>query len=288
MKSDKSNSIEELTTAVYPDKILSAFGKPGLFITGTNTDIGKTTVTAALAGAFRRLNIRVGVCKAIASGCPKNPSRGNGKDFTDDDLLSPDAVLAATMAGLDPLNEEIMRVISPIRFAAPVSPHVAARIENREPDWKRLAYAMNYWRGACDFLLVEGAGGWLVPLNRRLFTIADLAQTLALPTVVVTGAYLGTLNHTSLTVESIRARNIPVAGLVANRVPIERDISIQSSLDELPHIMHTPMLAVLPQDSQVTLTHVPGNFVDALEPFARQWWKDVGKTRTQELGVRRL
>ena len=238
MKSDKSNMIQELNTTVYPDKILSAFGKPGLFITGTNTDIGKTTVTAALAGAFRRLNIRVGVCKAIASGCPKNPNRGNGGNFADDDLLSPDAALAATMAGLDPTNEDIMPVISPIRFAAPVSPHVAAQIENREPDWNRLAFAINYWRKACDFLLVEGAGGWLVPLNRRLFTIADLAQILALPTVVVTGAYLGTLNHTSLTVESIRARNIAIAGLVANRVPIERDISIQSSPDLLPRPQH--------------------------------------------------
>ena len=92
------------------------------------------------------------------------------------------------------------------------------------------------------------------------------------------GACLGTLNHTSLTVESIRARNIPVAGLVANRVPIERDISVQSSLDELPQLMHTPMLAVLPQDPQVTLTHVPTNFVDALEPFARQWWNNVARS----------
>lgn len=278
MKTDKFNETHELIAPVHPNKILSAFGRPGLFITGTNTDIGKTTVTGALAGAFRRLNIRVGVCKAIASGCPKNPDRGNGKHLTDDDLLSPDAVLAATMAGLDTTNEDIMRAISPIRFAAPVSPHVAAQIENREPDWNRLASAINYWRGACDFLLVEGAGGWLVPLNRRLFTIADLAQILALPTVVVTGACLGTLNHTSLTVESIRARNIPVAGLVANRVPIERDISVQSSLDELPQLMHTPMLAVLPQDPQVTLTHVPTNFVDALEPFARQWWNHVARS----------
>ena len=275
MKSDKAKLIQEIDSAPNPQKILSAFGKPGLFITGTNTDIGKTTVTAALAGAFRRLNIRVGVCKAIASGCPKHPDRGNGEHLRDDDLLSPDAALAATMAGLDPTDEHIMKVISPIRFAAPVSPHVAAQIEDREPDWNRLALAIQYWRDHCDFLLIEGAGGWLVPLNRRLFTIADLAQILALPTIVVTGAYLGTLNHTSLTVESIRARNMAVAGLVANRVPIERDISIQSSLDELPQLMHTPMLAVLPEDSQVTPTHVPANFVDALEPFARQWWNNI-------------
>lgn len=277
MKAVKSKLVPEIESTANPKKILSAFGKPGLFITGTNTDIGKTTVTAALAGAFRRLNIRVGVCKAIASGCPKNPNRGHSEHLTDDDLLCPDAALAARMAGLDPTDEAILKVISPIRFAAPVSPHVAAQIEQREPDWQRLATALDYWRDHCDFLLVEAAGGWLVPLNRRLFTIADLAQIVALPAVVVTGAYLGTLNHTSLTVESIRARNIIVAGLVANRVPMERDLSIQSSLDELPQLMHTPMLAVLPEDSQVSPTHLPANFVDAMEPFARQWWNNLSR-----------
>jgi dethiobiotin synthetase len=275
MKSDHSKPLQEIDPAEMPWKILSAFGKPGLFITGTNTDIGKTTVTAALAGAFRRLNIKVGVCKAIASGCPKNPNSGNHQNLQNDDLLSPDAALAAAMAGLDSTRDEIMTVISPIRFAAPVSPHVAAQIEGREPDWNRLAFALQYWRENCDFLLVEGAGGWLVPLNRQRFTIADLAQILALPTVVVTAAYLGTLNHTSLTVESIRARTLSLAGLVANRVPIERDISIQSSLDELPQLVQTPMLAVLPEDAQVSPTHVPGNFVDALMPFAQQWWDNI-------------
>ncbi|MGC8624590.1 MAG: dethiobiotin synthase [Phycisphaerae bacterium] len=258
--------------ATRPASILTAFGKPGLFITGTNTDIGKTTVTAALAGAFRRLHIRVGVCKAIATGCSIRPECGNTESLTDDDLMSSDALLPARIAGLDPTDEALLKVISPIRFAAPVSPHVAARLEQREPDWRRLATAMTYWRTHCDFLLVEGAGGWLVPLNSRLFTIADLATLLALPVVVVTGAYLGTLNHTSLTVEAIRTRNLPVAGLVANRVPIERDISVQSSLDELPHLMHTPMLAVLPNDPQISPTNVPATFIDALEPFARQWW----------------
>ncbi len=278
MKADHSNSNDVYEGLLNPNKILSAVGRPGLFITGTNTDIGKTTVTAALAGAFRRLNIRVGVCKAIASGCPKHPDRGNDVEFTDDDLLSPDAALAATMAGLDPCDQAILKVISPIRYAAPVSPHVAAQIEDRQPDWRRLAAAINYWRANCDFLLVEGAGGWLVPLNSRLFTIADLAQILALPVVIVTGAYLGTLNHTALTVESIRARHIPVAGLVANRVSIERDISIQSSLDELPLVMRTPMLAVLPEDARVTPTYLPSNFVDALEPYARQWWNSIHRS----------
>ena len=272
MKTHRYTSSHTNMNVVRPPSILTAFGKPGLFITGTNTDIGKTTVTAALAGALRRLNIRVGVCKAIATGCSRRPERPVAEVLTDDDLISADALLAARMAGLDTSDETLLKVISPIRFFAPVSPHVASRMEQREPDWQRLAAAMTYWREHCDFLLVEGAGGWLVPLNSRLFTIADLATRLALPVVVVTGAYLGTLNHTSLTIEAIRTRNLPVAGLVANRVPIERDISVQSSLDELPSLMHTPMLAVLPDDPQVSPTFVPASFVDALEPFARQWW----------------
>ena len=257
-----------------PAGILSAVGMPGLFITGTSTDIGKTTVTAALAGAFRRLNIRVGVCKPVASGCPRNPSHGKSKPASEDELFSPDAQLSAKMAGLELRDVALRNMISPIRYAAPVSPHLAAAIEGREPDWRRVADAITYWRANCDVLLVEGAGGWLVPLNDQLFMIADLAQILALPVVVVTGTYLGTLNHTALTVESIRSRKLQVAGLVANRVPKNIAASTHMHPDELERVTRAPLLAVLPERSGVPPTRIPQTFIDAMEPFARQWWND--------------
>ncbi len=258
-----------------PWKILKAFGGPGLFVTGTNTDIGKTTVTAALAGAFASLGIRVGVCKAVASGCPKHPDRGAAGALANDDLISPDASIAARMAGLDPSNEELRPMISPIRYAAPVSPHIAARIEGRPPDWKSLARAMEYWRTHCDFLLIEGAGGWLVPLDNRLFTVADMACIFALPVVVVTAAYLGTLNHTWMTTECIRHRNLALAGIVVNHVPDPPDMAAQTSVEELPHLVHAPLLAALPQVGQDCSGQIPATFVEALKPFAMQWWETV-------------
>lgn len=261
--------------ATDPWKILKAFNGPGLFITGTSTDIGKTTVTASLAGAFASLGIRVGVCKAVASGCPKHPQRGSVGALVNDDLLSPDAAISARMAGLDPSDDQVLRMASPIRYAAPVSPHIAARIEDRPPDWTALAGAMEYWRTHCDFLLVEGAGGWLVPLDNRLFTVADMASILALPVVLVTAAYLGTLNHTWLTAECIRHRNLPLVGLVANHVPDPPDMAATTSLEELPNIIHAPMLAQLSQVQQDCSTAIPESFVTALQPFARQWWETV-------------
>ena len=263
------------TVELDPWKILKAFSGPGLFITGTSTDIGKTTVTAALAGAFASLGIRVGICKAIASGCPKHPHRGSASALHNDDLLSPDATISARMAGLNPSDDQVLRFASPIRYAAPVSPHIAARIEDRPPDWTALARAMEYWRTHCDFLLVEGAGGWLVPLDNRLFTVADMASIFALPVVLVTAAYLGTLNHTWLTAECIRHRNLPLAGLVANHVPEPPDMAATTSLEELPHIIHAPMLAQLPQVPQDCSASIPESFVAALQPFARQWWETV-------------
>src|ERR1035437_10105783 len=102
-----------------PRALLRPYPGPGLFITATGTDVGKTTVTAALAAALHQLHIRVGLCKPIASGCPKNPNRGNDKNIalTDDDFLVPDSALAAQSAGLDPNDPTLLPSLAPIRYA---------------------------------------------------------------------------------------------------------------------------------------------------------------------------
>ncbi len=263
---------------VMDKKGIAPADMPGLFITGTSTDIGKSTVAAALAGAFRRCGLRVGVCKPIASGCPKYPDRGSSMHLDNADLMSPDATLAANYAGLK-LDDSLMPMISPVRYAAPVSPHVAARLESRPPDWKAINRAMEYWRANSDFIIVEGAGGWLVPLDDDYYTIADLAAALRLPTIIVNGVYLGSINHTWLTVESIRGRGLTVAGLVANQIPEPVDFAALSSIEELPLATGIPILAKMRHHPGATLTHIPNEFIDALEPFARQWWKKVKPTR---------
>src|SRR4051812_25621938 len=126
----------------HPRNFLHPFNGPGLFITATGTDIGKTVVTAALAGALRKLHVRVGIIKPIAAGCMKYAHRGNDPArLTDDDYIPSDAILAASAAGLPAQDASLHPYISPLRFGAPVSPHLAAQIEQRPANWQRVATA---------------------------------------------------------------------------------------------------------------------------------------------------
>ncbi|HVT81730.1 MAG TPA: dethiobiotin synthase, partial [Phycisphaerae bacterium] len=265
------------TSPHAPRTLLKPFSNPGLFITGTGTDVGKTLVTAALAAAFHALHVRVGVCKAIASGCPKRHHRAmtGTVPLSDDDLQSPDADIAARAAGLDPNDESLQPYISPIRFAAPVAPATAAKIEGREPDWTRLEAALAWWQENSQILLVEGSGGWYVPLDSHGYMIADLATALRLPVLVVTHAGLGAINHTLLTVHAIQERGLPVAGLVMNRIPPEgeRDLAIESNLQEIGKLSEIPVRGLLPDlGPEPTRQKVPEELVDAMMPFAREWW----------------
>lgn len=262
----------------HPRTLLRPYHRPGIFITGVGTDVGKTTVTAALAAALHRLGVRVGICKPVASGCPLRKGHQPASPSHDQDYLSPDAQRAARAAGLDPRDETILDYIAPVRFAAAVSPHVAARLEQREVDWHRVAKVLDYWEDNCDVLLIEGSGGWLVPLDSHDFTVADLAAALHLPVLVVTGVQLGCLNAAALTVQAIRQRNLAVAGLVINRVPPleDRDLAIETNLSELPRFCGVPVRAVLPEiptplaDQDET---VPNELVDLMYDFATEWWR---------------
>lgn len=263
----------------HPRAKLRAYNGPGLFVTGTGTDVGKTVVTAALAAAFHQLHVRVGICKPIASGCPKFSHRGNDPavPMVDDDFKSPDAEFAARAAGLDPRDEALLKYLSPIRYAVPVAPSVAARIEDRPPDWRRLEAALDWWQENSDVLLVEGVGGWYVPLDPTAhdFMIADLAAALRLPVLVVTTAKLGAINEMLLTVHAIQERNLPVVGLVINRVLPEgqRDVAMESNLTELPRLSGVPVRAVLPEmDARELEQDVPVALAEAMLPLAIEWW----------------
>jgi dethiobiotin synthetase len=258
----------------HPHALLRPYPAPGLFITATGTDVGKTTVTAALAAALHRLHFRVGLCKPIASGCPKDPNRANDPDvsLTDDDLLAPDSAIAARAAGLDPADPSLLPNLAPVRFAAPISPHLAAQIEQRAPDWRRVAAALDFWQENSDLLLVEGAGGWLVPLDEHDFMIADLAALLRLPVLVVTTAELGSINQTLLTIHSIRQRNLAVAGLVINRFPAKPTIIENFNLDELPRLCGVPLRATFSDLGQSPLpSPLPESLITAILPFATEW-----------------
>jgi dethiobiotin synthase len=251
----------------HPKAVLSAYKAPGIFITATSMDIGKTTVAAALAGALRQQGVRVGVCKPVAAGCVKRPDRGNLGVLTDDDYYSPDAALIAKMAGLSANDETLLRHMSPIRYGPSASPHVAARVEGRETNWHRVAAALDFWQENCDFLIVEGSGGWMVPLDHHDVTVADIAATLRLPVLVVTTPVLGTLNHTLLTVQAVRQKQLIAAGLVINMVPQKPDLAEQANLEELPRLTACPVRARLPKAKEIGSVEM-AEFVKLMGSFA--------------------
>lgn len=251
-----------------PRSLLRPYAGAGLFITGTSTDVGKTITTAALAAALHKLGARVGVCKPVASGCARRESQSPDQN---DHYDSSDALLLARAAGYDVADEMVMKYISPIRFGPAASPHIAAQMERRQPDYHRISEAINFWQENCDILLVEGAGGWHVPLDQHDFMISDLATLLRLPVLVVTTSVLGTLNHTMLTVHAIQQRSLAVAGLVINKVPPEpaRDFVMQNNLMELPRLCGVPTRALLPLHHGELTGSIPEEFVDAMRPFAQ-------------------
>jgi len=251
---------------------LSAYPAPGLFITATNTDVGKTTATAVLAAALHSLGKKVGILKPIASGCPKFPHRGNNPDFplADDDLIPLDVFLPAQSLNLDIQDETLLSFMSPLRYAAPVSPALAAELESRPADFSRVQRALDYWRSRADLLLVEGAGGWLTPLDAQDHMIADIAAALKLPVILVTTPGLGSINATLLTIESIRARKLEVAGLIINNVPPlqQQDLAIQSNLKEIPRLAGVPLLGLLPRLEKAPTHPLPAELMNPLLPFA--------------------
>jgi dethiobiotin synthetase len=256
-------------------QLLHRYSQPGIFVTATNTDVGKTTVCAALAGAMRQAGARVGTLKPVASGCMKYPDRGNAGSITDDDLIPSDSITVARMAGLNLDDEGLRSYMSPVRFAAPISPNLAAQLEGRTTDWERVARALDYWEEHCDTLIVEGAGGWMVPLDEHDFTIADLAATLKLPVLVVTTLGLGAISNTWMTVQAIRARNLVVAGLVINKVPATMGLLESTYLAEIPRVCGVPVRAVLPAMDHGIDTDVPQSFVAAMHDFAHTWMQTV-------------
>jgi dethiobiotin synthetase len=212
----------------------------GLFITGTDTGIGKTEVACALVSGARAAGLDVGAMKPAQSGVtPGAPSDA--------------ARLRAAAGGGDPFE-----LVCPYEFEAPLAPGVAARLTGVEVSLALILVAARRLAGRHTALLVEGAGGLLVPLTASQ-TYADLAVALGLPVLVVARAGLGTVNHAALTVEALRARGLAVAGLVLNRTGPVDDPSVPHNAAELERLTGARVLATLPYVHDIA----------AREPFLR-------------------
>ena len=204
---------------------------PGLFITGTDTEVGKTYVGALVARSLRAAGRRVGVYKPAASGC--RPEEGT--------LVSDDALQLWEAAGRPgPLER-----VCPQCFRAPLAPHLAAREEGKQFDADLLRTGIEYWQARSDVILVEGAGGLMSPLGDEEY-VADLACELGFPLVVVARNALGTINHTlqTLIAAATFRDGLDVAGVVLNHaVPPGDDASTASNRGELAARCVPPVLA---------------------------------------------
>jgi dethiobiotin synthetase len=190
----------------------------GLFVTGTDTGVGKTVITAALAAGLRAAGRQVGVMKPVETGC----AREGGE------LRAADAEYLAERAG----SPDPGALICPCRYESPLAPAAAARLERRPVDLDAIRGAHAELRRRHPFLLVEGAGGAAVPLTDDLL-LADLAAEFGYALLVVARAGLGTLNHTLLTLELARGRGVLVFGIVLNRYPREPGLAERTNPEEL-------------------------------------------------------
>jgi len=173
----------------------------GLFITGTDTGVGKTVIACALTRAFVARGERVAVMKPIASGAARTP-----QGLSNEDAL---ALMEASNVAL------AYPTVNPFCFEPAVSPHIAAKEANVPIDKTKIATEYAALAAVSDRVIVEGAGGWLAPIGETE-TMADLARALGLPALLVVALRLGCLNHAALTRRAIEAARVPFAGWIAN------------------------------------------------------------------------
>ncbi|HUI26565.1 MAG TPA: dethiobiotin synthase [Candidatus Kryptonia bacterium] len=202
-----------------------------LFITGTDTGIGKTTVAAGLAAAIARRGHRVGVLKPAETGCER---------AADGQLIAADARRLAFFAGC----EANPQTVCPYRFREPLAPRVAAEREGRTIDPSTIAAVCRRLASSHDIVLIEGAGGLLVPLAGA-FTFADLCARLNANLLVVVGNKLGAINHALLTVRHAERAGLRLAGYVINTLAPQSDLAAETNV-ALLHDLLGPSLGIIP------------------------------------------
>ncbi|MCH9799181.1 MAG: dethiobiotin synthase [Methylophilaceae bacterium] len=179
------------------------------FVTGTDTEVGKTHVSCLLLKQYAAQGLKVIGMKPIAAGCELVNGEWGNEDVQK--LIAASNVTA-------PLD-----LINPYRFKEPIAPHLAAEKVGVTIEIETIVSAFKQLQTMADVVIVEGAGGFLVPLNTKA-NMADLAIALGLPTILVVGLRLGCINHSLLTVEAIKARGLALHGWVANHIDVEMEV----------------------------------------------------------------
>lgn len=194
---------------------------PGIFITGTDTEVGKTFITALLAQYLIGQDIDVGVMKPISCG----PKKDN-----DAHLLKKQLQLKDTLD-----------LINPIHLKLPLAPYIAAKLLKRKTRLSNIFSAYKKLSKKHDLLLVEGIGGVLVPITKK-YLVADLIKDLKIPAIIVSRAGLGTLNHTLLTIEALRKRKVDILGVIMNGFT-GKELSEKTNAEVISSLSKVPVLA---------------------------------------------
>lgn len=205
----------------------------GIFITGTDTSVGKTAVAAGLAGALKKRGYSVGVMKPVQSGAAER----NGK------LYSQDAEFL--MAAVDKVDVDL---VCPVLLREALAPCVAAQIEGKDIDLSLIKDAYTELERQHDIVIVEGAGGIAVPLRDK-FLISDLITYLGIPAIIVARAGLGTINHTFLTIEHAQSSGIPVIGVVLNNY--RGGMAEETNPKMITELTGVTVLGIIPHDPAI-------------------------------------
>ena len=205
--------------------------KNDYFITGTDTEIGKTFTTSALLRAFAKQGNSTLGMKPIASGAEEIDGVLHNEDV--DSLVAASSVKAPH------------EIVVPYLMRTPAAPHIVAALENVTMDVQHIASCYQQAQQLADVVLVEGVGGFCVPLDDETSTV-DLAQRLALPVILVVGMRLGCINHALLTAQAINASGLRLAGWVANTVDTDMKF-FEENVQTLKQRLDAPCLAVMPR-----------------------------------------
>jgi dethiobiotin synthetase len=208
----------------------------GYFIAGTDTGVGKTHVAVSLVIALRTAGQAVGVMKPVAAGALESSLGPRNED-----------ALALITASGQPFEYGL---VNPYLFDPPIAPHIAAAEAGRRIELERILAAYAALAAQCDTMIVEGAGGWLVPIDEER-TMADVAVALGLPVLLVVGMRLGCLNHALLTARAIRDSGLTLAGWVANAVDPDMRRADENHA-ALVERLGAPCVATLPWEPYVT------------------------------------
>ena len=217
----------------------------GYFITGTDTGVGKTCVALALMNKLKQQGKIVGGMKPVSAGCT----------HTEKGLRNNDAVQLQNESSIAIPYE----IVNPYAYEPPIAPHIAAQQVDEYIAIEQVTKCYQQIDNETDVTIVEGAGGWLVPINDSE-NMADIAVRLQLPVILVVGVRLGCLNHALLSVASIKASGLTLAGWVGNLISEDMPAS-QNNIDSLKNFIPAPLLGVIPYQSTATPEKI-ANYID--------------------------